>query len=112
MMVKSWTGTALISLTVDVIFLPLAKALIDALRSKSEDIDHHYHIYIKPRFSRPKSKTGKKTGKVTLKTRILFPEQEEKAVENIVARKKWKQRLSLEETILDIGGYIVQGLVN
>ena len=105
-MLKSWIGTALISLTVDIIFLPLAKALIDSLRSKSEDVDHDYHIYVKPRFSRPKSKTGKKSGKVTLKTRVLFPEQEEKAIENIVARKKWKQRLSLEETVLDIGGYI------
>ena len=86
-----------------------AKALIDAIRSKSDDTEHDYHIYVKPRISRPKSKTSRKLGKVTLKTRILFPEQEEKAVENIVARKKWKQRLSLEETILDIGGYIVLG---
>ena len=120
---QSWQTMSMFFVFIDIFVVPLLKALFDAARSKSvssfSQNSDSYELYIKPNvipnknleskrersIFRSRKKSEKK--KVTLESDVLHPDQEEEAAENILARKKWQQRLSLEETLIDIGGYVL-----
>ena len=118
---KTWSSLTTVSVFNDVIVLPIIKSLIDACRRDSERSfeDTSKEVYLRPVGSTRQesivTRHASKRRASVMKPAVLksasssavcSPEMELETAENLIAERKMRQRLSFEETLIYIFGYI------